>query len=264
MEAIFYFLQILVLVYVAICLVLYFLQERFIFHPEKLSLDHQFEFPLPFEERFMEMKDGTQLHGLLFRSKESRGLIFYLHGNRGSVDTWGGSAKIYTDLHYDVFMLDYRGYGKSEGSIRSQIQLYRDLKFVYKEFLKEYREEDVIILGYSIGSGLAAKLASLNKPKMLILQAPYYNLRDLMRRNYPLIPTFILKYKFNTNKYLKYCKMPVYIFHGDRDEVIYYESSQKLRLLLKKSGRFITLKEQGHSGITENMDYQEALKTILK
>jgi pimeloyl-ACP methyl ester carboxylesterase len=85
-----------------------------------------------------------------------------------------------------------------------------------------------------------------------------------MRHSYPIIPTFILKYKFETNKYLQNCKTPVVIFHGNADEVIYYQSSLRLRVLLKKSDTLITLNAQGHNGITDNPDYQNAITKILR
>jgi pimeloyl-ACP methyl ester carboxylesterase len=119
------------------------------------------------------------------------------------------------------------------------------------------------VLGYSIGTGLASRLASENNPNLLILQAPYYSLTDMMRHTFSIIPTFILKYKFETNKYLEDCNMPVVIFHGDRDEVIYYGSSLKLKDEFKNKVTLITLKGHGHNGMTDNEDYRKALKQIL-
>jgi pimeloyl-ACP methyl ester carboxylesterase len=86
---------------------------------------------------------------------------------------------------------------------------------------------------------------------------------DMMKHNYPVIPTFLLKYKFESNKYIKDCKMPVVIFHGDRDEVIYYGSSQKLKPKMKDVDTLITLKGQGHNGITDNPEYINAIGRIL-
>ena len=128
---------------------------------------------------------------------------------------------------------------------------------------KKYREDSIIVLGYSVGTGPASKIASANHPKLLILQAPYYSLVDLMRHTYPIIPTFLLKYKFETNKYIEDCKMPIVIFHGDQDEVISYNSSLKLKKILKDTDRLITLKGQGHNGITDNPEYVSAIEKIL-
>jgi pimeloyl-ACP methyl ester carboxylesterase len=119
------------------------------------------------------------------------------------------------------------------------------------------------VLGYSIGTGPASHVASTNNPSLLILQAPYYSLTDMMRHSYPIIPTFILKYKFETNNYLKACKSPVVIFHGNQDEVIYYGSSLKLQSCFKQHDTLITLEGQSHNGITDNPFYQAELKRIL-
>ena len=255
--------KVLSILFVAVCGLLFLFQEKIIFLPQKLDKDYQFSFDQRFEEIHIKTNDQKILHGLLFKSDSSKGLVFYLHGNAGSLRTWGKVAKTYTDLHYDVFLLDYRGYGKSEGSIDSQEQVFTDIQTAYDQMLKEYDEKETIVLGYSIGTGLAAKLASTNHPKMLILLSPYYSLTDIMRHRYPIIPTFILRYKFETSRFIKDCKMPVVIFHGNKDEVIYYGSSLKLKKLFKDKDTLITLNGQRHNGMTNNLDYRIQLQKVL-
>ena len=257
-------LKILVIIYLAVCGLLYFIQEKLIFFPEKLEKGYKFTFNQNFEELNFKTEDNVILNGILFKGDTSKGLIFYLHGNAGSLRSWGEIAKTYTDLNYDVFMLDYRGYGKSEGAISSQNQLYNDIQTVYDNLKTKYPENKIIVLGYSIGTGPATKLASSNHPKLLILQAPYYSLTDIMKHDYPIIPTFILKYKLETNKYIVDCKMPIVIFHGDEDKVVYYKSSVKLKKLLKANDRLIILEGQGHNGVTNNPNYLSEIKKILK
>ena len=256
-------LKVLLILFFGGCLLLFLFQEKLIFFPQKLDKNYQFSFNQSFEEITIKTKDQKKLNGLLFKSDCSKGLIFYLHGNAGSLSSWGGVAKTYTDLGYDIFILDYRGFGKSEGSISSQEQIFNDVQTAYAEMLKVYSENKIIVLGYSIGTGLAAKLASTNNPRLLILQAPYYSLTDMMQNIFPVIPTFMLKYKLETNKYIKDCKMPVVIFHGDQDEVIYYGSSLKLKEQFKKQDTLITLIGQGHNGMTNNPDYKIELQKIL-
>ncbi len=128
---------------------------------------------------------------------------------------------------------------------------------------ERYNEDKIIVLGYSIGTGPATKVASMNKPKLLILQAPYYSLTDMMKHTYPIIPTFLLKYKFETCKYIKDCKMPIVVFHGNQDEVIYYNSSIKLKQMMKKTDTLITLNGQGHNGITDNPEYRQEIVKLL-
>lgn len=250
-------------IYSLICWHIYTTQEQLLFFPQKLSKDYQFDFETNFEEINVKSFDSTILNGLLFKADSSKGVIFYLHGNAGSLQTWGNIAKTYTDLNYDVFMLDYRGYGKSEGQNKSEEQVFKDVEVAYEIVKKRYAENKIVILGYSLGTGLATKIASKNNPKLLIIQAPYYSLVDMMNKNYPILPTFILKYRFETNQYITKCKAPVVIFHGDIDEVIYYDSSVKLSSLFKKNDKLVTLKGQGHNEITDNLYYQKVLKQIL-
>ena len=256
--------EILFILYLIICVLLYFFQEKLIFFSEKLDKNFKFNFDQKFEEIYVKTKDNQLLNGLLFTADNSKGVIFYLHGNAGSLRSWGGVAKTYTDLRYDIFILDYRGYGKSDGKISNQNQLFQDTQTVYDELRTKYAENKIIVLGYSLGTGLATRIASLNNPKLLILQAPYFSFKDLMKHIFPIIPTFILKYKFETNKFITGCKMPIVLFHGNQDEVIYYHSSVKLKALMKKSDTLITLHGQGHNGITENFEYQTEIRKILE
>ncbi|MEZ4805541.1 MAG: alpha/beta hydrolase [Bacteroidia bacterium] len=215
----------ILILYVLLCSLLYIFQEKLIFFPQKLDKNHTFIFGQAYEELFIKTPDGTQLNALIFKADSSKGLIFYLHGNAGSLNSWGKVTSTYTNLNYDVCMLDYRSYGKSEGNISSQAQFYSDIQTVYNQIKTKYDEKDINILGYSIGTGPAAYLAATNSPKRLILQAPYYSLSDMMKQNFGFIPTFILKYKFETHNYLKHCKAPLSIFHGSQDQVIPYSSS---------------------------------------
>jgi pimeloyl-ACP methyl ester carboxylesterase len=257
------FISVILGIYVLICILMFFLQEKVIFFPDKLTKDYRFDFKDPFEEIFIATEDNRNLHGLLFKSDSTKGLIFYLHGNGGCLDRWGDVAELYTGLQYDVFLLDYRGYGKSDGTIESEGQLFEDVQLAYNEMLKLYDEDEVVVLGYSIGTGPATKIASTNNPRMLILQAPYYSLTDMAKHNYPFLPTFLLRYRMETHKYIVDCKMPIVVFHGDADEVIYYGSSLKLKPLLKESDTLITLTGVGHNRMTYERQYMEAVGRFL-
>ncbi len=252
--------------YVLIMALAYFFQERLIFLPQKLSKDHSFRFNQKFEERFIAMRDGKMLHGLLFTADDSKGVVLYLHGNAGSLDGWGGVAPIFTYLGYDIFIPDFRGYGKSEGKIDSEAQLYEDMQLVYDHLKYDYSEDKIIVLGHSVGSGMAAKLTAENSPKLLILQAPFYSLKDLARNIPPLniFPSFLFKYKFEVNEYLKQADMPVIILHGNEDEVIYYGSSLKLQRLFKPGDTLITLHGFGHNNFIDSAKYKEEMGKVLR
>lgn len=249
--------------YIMLCVGVYFYQEKIIFYPEKLPDNYKFKFEGDFEEVTITTKDGKHLNSVLFKTPNPKGVIFYLHGNGGSIKGWGEVAQLYRSMNYDTLILDYRGYGKSEDKINSKDQLFSDVERAYEELLKRYPENKIIILGYSVGTGLAAKLASEHHAKLLILQAPYYSLEDEMSQKFSFLPRFLLKYNFENGEYLKAVASPVVIFHGNKDEVINYKASLKLKNNFKKGDSLIILKDQYHNGITDNLDYQKAMKIIL-
>jgi pimeloyl-ACP methyl ester carboxylesterase len=256
-------LGLVLLLYAVLCGALYFLQEKLLFFPTPLPADYQFRFPGWVEERWTTAADGARLHGLLFKAPDSKGLIFYLHGNGGAVDSWGGVAGVYTSLHYDVFILDYRGYGKSEGKITSQAQLLGDVQTAYQSLRPEYPESRTVILGYSVGTGPATWLAARQHPKLLILQAPYFSMRDLTAKLYPFVPGLLLRYPLPTNELIGQVQAPIVLFHGDQDEVIYYGSSLKLKALLKPGDKLIMLPGAGHNGMSEDPIYQREIAELL-
>ncbi|HWY37064.1 MAG TPA: alpha/beta fold hydrolase [Bacteroidia bacterium] len=257
-------LSIIAVVYIVVCCVMYLMQEKILFHPTKLEAGYTFEFKNRFEELFIPVSDNKKINGLFFKADSSKGLIFYLHGNAGALDTWGKAAEKYVACHYDMFIPDYRGFGKSEGEIYSEPQFYDDVQAAYNELKKRYNENKIVIIGYSIGTGPAAMLASQNNPKMLVLQAPYYSMVDMMHHSYPFIPDFLLKYKLKTFEFVQKTKAPIYVFHGDSDKVIYYGSSLKLKEHFKKSDTLFTLPGAGHRGMNNNETFIAEMSKILK
>ncbi|NEU07332.1 alpha/beta hydrolase [Flavihumibacter sp. R14] len=238
--------------------------DQIIFSPSALSRDYKFDFPGTFEERSITMKDGIVLNGVLFRAKASKGLVFYLHGSSGALNGWGKTAPNYTRLGYDIFILDYRGYGKSGGKLENEQQFYDDLQYAYDDLKADYPENKTIILGYSIGTGPAAQLAARNHPSKLILLAPYYSMEDFLPRLVPGIDVNLIRYKFKTYEFVQHVKAPVIIFHGEEDKVVYPGSSEKLKGFFKANDQLHSLKGVDHYGIGESPAFLAELGNILK
>lgn len=249
------------ILYLIFLTVLYFNQESVIFHASRLPVDFQYTFEQPFEEMSIRCDDGNRLNGLLFKTENPKGLVFYLHGNAGTLEHWSRIAPDYTALGYDVFLLDYRGYGKSEGQIDSEEQFYGDVASAYAALRKRY--ENIVVVGYSIGTGPAAYLASKNHPSALVLQAPYYNLAELADSRVPLVPDFLKKYRFETNVFLPKVTCPVYIFHGTDDRLILFSHGERLNKLMKGRSVLFPLTGVGHGGINEDERFLSELKIIL-
>ena len=258
-----------VVIYLINCAGFYFTQEKHFFTPNKLSKDHKFKSNRNFEELNFKTKDDITLNNLLFKVDYPKGLVFYLHGSGGSLASLEKESEIYTQLGYNVFMIDYRGFGKSGGNITSEDQLYADNQMLYDELKKTYAEEDIILVGYSLGAAMAAKLAATNNPKLLIMKAPFYNLNEAISERVQLLSKFfplemLNKYSFNNNEFIQKCKMPVLIFHGTNDETNHHSASLRLQKLFKQKDKLILLEGEGHDNISNNTQFQKNLKILLE
>lgn len=250
------------LLYVLYVGYVYFNQVEMVFVASKLQKNYKFQFNNDFEEVSIKSFDGKFQHGILFNTEKPKGLIFYLHGNAGNLQAWGEISKIYTDLGYDLFILDYRGFGKSEGKIEDETQVVKDVEIVFDSVAKKYDKK--IIIGYSIGTGIAAHLASIRKNDRLILKAPYYNFLNFTSTKVPFYPDFLKKFHFETDKCLPKIKTPIYLFHGIKDQLIPLDNSKRLKNILKRTDSLFILNNQDHNGINDNLEYQNKLKDILK
>lgn len=259
-------LFVVLFLHIALCALFYFFQERVIFFPTTLNKEYVYEFDGEYEEINLPVDDNISLNALLFKTKSDtlKGCILYFHGNAGTLKMWGNLASFYTNLGYDIMFLDYRGFGKSDGKITSEKQLFEDNQIVYDWLKQRYEEENIVVIGFSIGTGMAAKLASDNNPRTLILKAPYYQLTDVIHEFSPVVPGSLVRYKLETYKYLQACKMPVYIFHGTEDWTINCENSEKLQKHLKDTDRYIPLHGLGHNAIPHNAVYQAEVTKILE
>jgi esterase/lipase len=262
-KMILYTIAIILAIYFVILIILYFAQEKLIFFPEKFPDNFKYNFDGQFEEKWINTSDNSKLNTLLFKADSSKGIILYLHGNTGCLNSWGNIGSIYTHFGYDVLIPDYRGYGKSQGKIKSEKQLLSDVQSVYNSIKENYPEEKITVIGCSLGTGLATYLASVNNPKKLILLAPYYNFPDLIKNKFWIIPSFLLKYRLMTNEYITKVNCAIYLFHGKNDELIYYQSSEKLYKLCKPNDKIYLMDNQGHDGIDENSEYTKVIEKLL-
>lgn len=241
-------------------------QERMVFHAEQLPQDYNYEFDNPFKEVFIPVNDKVKINGLLFKTENAKGLVFYLHGNAGTLKGWGSIADLYLKNNYDFFIMDYRSFGKSTGKIDKEKDMYNDIQVVYDSIQSQfnYEEKDIVVIGYSIGTGFAAKLTADNHPKQLVLKAPYYSIPNLINQSAKIVPHFLVKYKLPTYKYLKEIKVPITIFHGDEDHTIPIKSSYKLQIFFKSTDSLIVMPGNNHEGFHVNKIYQKGITTILK
>jgi uncharacterized protein len=246
-----------------VLLIVYFIQDRFIFKPEKLQQDFLYKYDVPFKELFIDVEPGVRINGLHFYVKDPLGLILYLHGNTRSIKGWARYAKDFYRYRYDVVLVDYRGFGKSTGK-RGESAMYNDMQVVYNTLSAQFEESHLLVYGRSLGSGFATKLASDNSPRYLILDAPFYSFRKAVQRFIPILPMkYILRYQLQTDKWIRKVKCHTYILHGTRDWLIPISQSMKLRGLNPDKITLIAIEGGGHNNLPAFSQYHNFLRDIL-
>ncbi|MCB0659082.1 MAG: alpha/beta fold hydrolase [Saprospiraceae bacterium] len=249
-------------VYALICALFYFFQHYFFFRPEILPQSFQYKYPFPFEEIKFTMEDGGTVNGVHFRMPNALGVVFYLKGNSRSIKGWGKFAKDFLGKGFDFFMIDYRGFGKSRGK-RSENILYSDSQYLYKWLAKQYPEDKIILYGRSYGSGIAARIASWNNPKMLILDSPYYSFWHLTRRYGFWLPLrWVLRYKIRTDRFMGKVECPVFIIHGTRDRLIPFAMSERIKAEFPAI-HLIPIPGGRHNNLPAFPAYHEVLYALL-
>lgn len=237
-----YLIYFLVAVYLAFCGALYFGQEKLLFYPHPLPEDFR---PPNAQEVWIPVDDDIRLHAAHVKSPASKGVILYLHGNKGNVHRCLYQTRSFRNQGYDIFIPDYRSYGKSEGKLINEAQMYADVQACYDFLHQSY--EDIVVIGYSMGTGMASYLAANNQVSSLIMVAPYVSLVDMKNRYLPFTPDFLLKYPFRSDLHLAKVTCPITLIHGQQDQVIPVDSSVRLHDLHPDS-KLLSIPNLDHRG----------------
>lgn len=239
-------------------------QRKIIFYPSKLEAGYTYDARLKTEEIFLTTADGERINALFFAA-EGKKVILYFHGNAGSLDDWQYIYQDFKPLGFNFLIIDYRGYGKSTGKI-SEKGLYLDSKAAYNFLIqKGFKNEDIIIYGRSIGTGVAVDLASQHPVKALILEAPFSSFKKLANSKYPfLLPYLTLQFSFNNIKKINCFKSNLLIFHGKQDELIPCKYGDELYQAYSGPKRLVLIPAGGHNNLPTFTQYQTELRSFLK
>lgn len=262
---IFRWIQVLIIIYCLVGIGIYTFQENFLFRPAVLKADAVFNFSHPFKEVNIPVDHFTKYNIVQFTlpGNNIRGVVLYFHGNRGNIKRYASAANNITKHGYEVWMIEYPGFGKSTGKLTEQI-LYDQALQVYKMARVRFKPDSIIIYGRSLGSGVATQLASIRDCKRLILETPYYSIPSLAATWFWMYPVDrMIKYKFPTNEYLKNVTAPVTIFHGTDDGVIPYKNAVRLKEALKAGDEFISINNGSHNNLKKYKEMTAKLDSIL-
>ncbi len=249
--------------YAVVCLVYFLSQDAIIFHPEHLPRDYVFSFEKPFREVYLSA-DEAELHGIHFFAPDPAGVVLFFHGNAQTVAELEPAASHFTRHGYDVVVPDYRGFGKSGGSMRNQQQFLADARLWVGYVSARYPAARTIIYGYSIGTGPAVHMAEEYRPAMLMLEAPYTSIVDLARDMAPFLPSsLLLKYRLRSDRVIGEVDAPVIIFHGSEDRLIPPEHGRRLAEIAGEDARFFEIPGADHDEVPDTAAYRSLLADFL-
>ena len=240
----------------------FFLQDYFIFRLDALPKEYTFQITQPYQEVTISRKDG-EVHGLLFLQENPKGIVLFFHGNRGNVERWKEVSERFLLRGYSVFIPDYRGYGKSTGKRNEEI-FYADALACYGWLNENFPNLPITVYGRSIGSAAATYVAAHAECKRLILETPFYSMKDLFYTYYPFLPRlFFFRYEFPNHTYLDQTKVPVSIIVGKEDGVVPYRCSRKLEQHLKPNDAWMVVEEGSHNDLDQFDEYWRFLDQAL-
>ncbi|MBS1949016.1 MAG: alpha/beta fold hydrolase [Bacteroidetes bacterium] len=263
---VFRWIKMVVLAYCLIGIALYYLQDQILFHPEPLSKKYKYQFTEKHDEINIPINQTINLNVIRFSTSDPvpKGVVLYFHGNRKNIGWYAQYADNFTKNGYETWMLEYPGFGKSTGEFTEQ-GLYGYALQLYKLARTKYNPQHIIIYGKSLGTGIAAELASVRDCKYLILETPYYSMTSLAAHYFPVYPVNkMLHYHFPSNEFVKNVTAPIVIFHGTGDGVVPYSNSIKLKALLKPQDEYVTIDGGSHNSLNDYPLFHEKLDSLLK
>jgi fermentation-respiration switch protein FrsA (DUF1100 family) len=250
-----------------------FFEEKFIYFPyRKLDLTPA-ELGLRFEDVSLNAADGTRLHAWYLPVPHSRFCILVCHGNGGNIShRLDRVLHMRSKLQADVFLFDYRGYGKSQGSPNEE-GTYQDGRAAL-EFLLDGRNipaTRVILFGESLGAAVAVQLALEYQAGALVLESPFSSIPDMARAVYPFLPVGrFLRTRYDNLAKIPDIGEPLLVFHGTRDRTVPFEQGRRLFEAAREPKRFHAIEGAGHNdtffvgGEAYWAEWQEFLESLEK
>lgn len=250
--------------YLLLLIGIYLFQEKIIFRTKYLEKNHAYIFEQEFEEVNLTNDDGSVINGLHFKTENSKGVILYFHGNKGNLERWKNKVAPLLTYDYDLFIIDYRGYGKSTGK-RTEENMYKDAQLSYDYLLKAYSENEIVVYGRSLGGAFATYVAAQNKPKHLVLEATFSSIVDVSKGLVPIVP-FQLLYKFPFESYRQISNVSISttIFHGNNDSLVSMLIAEKLYAHANKEiTKFVKIDKGTHHNLSTFNVYKDKMAELL-
>src|SRR5688500_2062025 len=251
----------LALLYALLIVLLWWQQERLLFLPQALPAQHAYRLGADVHETFVDVP-GARLNALHLKLPAPRGVVFYLHGNAENLEGWFVDLDVYRRANFDMFMIDYRGYGKSGGRIESEAQLHADVRAAWDAVAPMYAGQRRVLLRCSLGSGLAAHPAAQVQPALTVLVSPYSSMRALAAEHYWWVPSWVLRYPLASDRAIASLRTPLLLLHGERDDLIGPHHAEALHRV-QPQARLHIVSGTGHNDLQSSDSYRTLLGAAL-
>jgi fermentation-respiration switch protein FrsA (DUF1100 family) len=206
-----------------------YIESTAVFFPEKKIEFYPSEVNLPFEDVYFKTEDGVRLNGWFMPHRNAKYTLLLFHGNAGNIGHRLDKLLILRHAAVHMFILDYRGFGKSEGKV-SEKGVYLDARAAYNYLVEErgVLPEQIILYGESLGTAAVIDLAADVKVKAIIIEGGFSRGRDMASRLYPFIPNFLFSNSYNSLEKIKRIEVPKLFIHSRDDEIVPFELARKL------------------------------------
>ncbi len=269
MKTISKFLILVVCLYAGVTALIYFRQSSLIYYPNVagrgLTATPQ-QIGLAFEDVELVTEDKIHLHGWFIPSDNAHGTLLFFHGNAGNISHRLDSIAIFNRMRLNVFIIDYRGYGQSQGQV-TETGTYRDAEAAWS-YLVETRGIDankIVVFGRSLGSSIAAWLASQHTPAGLILESSFSSVPSMAQRLYPFLPVkWLAKFSYDTRQYVSNIACPLLVVHSKNDEIIPYAEGRLVFDAAPADKQFLDIRGGHNDGfLVTGRAYVDGLSTFI-
>jgi len=205
-------------------------EKRGIYYPTREIVFNPADAALEYEDIFFNTEDNLKLNAWFVPAQRPKATLLFCHGNAGNISHRVEMIKIFNQLNLNVFIFDYRGYGRSQG-VPSEQGLYTDAQAAFEYLLsrKDVDRERIIIYGKSIGANVAVKLASWVRAAVLISESAFTSAKDMAKELFPYFPVkWIITVRFDAEAAIKDITIPKLIIHSRDDEIIPFNMGKRL------------------------------------
>jgi fermentation-respiration switch protein FrsA (DUF1100 family) len=251
-------------------------EDRFIYFPTKYPEGawDMSAASVKIEDVWFRAEDGVRLHGWYCTPRREtdgqalrRMTLLWFHGNAGNVTYRLGVIERLVELPADVFIIDYRGYGRSEGS-PSEAGLYADARgaWDYLTVERQIPPADIVVFGDSLGGAVAIELATRVEPAGLIVQSGFTSIRDMAAEVMPFVPGFLLRTKMDSLNKVAGVRAPKLFIHSPADELVPYRFGRQLYDAAPAPKQFYEVKGARHNetDLVGGRAYFEAIANFVR